>query len=971
MLMSSPQAFLARPFIDTETPVTTDRRVLNTLLDNLDGMVYRCRPDDQWTMEFVSDGCIRLTGYQPDDLLFNNHVSYESITHPEDRHWVGARIRSAVTARERYELEYRIIDAVGYERWVVERGAAVINSDGEVVALEGIISDITRLKQAEQLARDAEYRYRSLFDNALEGIFRTTIDGRYVDANPALAKIYGYDSAEELIGGVSDIRRQLYVKPERREEFMFQIQTFGVVSHFESEVYRKDGGIIWISENARTILDDNGQLLCFEGTVEDITEQKQYQLSLIEASEAAFAANKAKSAFLANVSHEIRTPMNGVIGMTELLLSTTMERTQRDYVETIRSSADALLTVINDILDFSKIEAGKLDIDYVDMNLRNHVEDIAGAMAFQAAAKNLELIVNISPDVPEWVSGDPQRIRQCLVNLAGNAIKFTHTGEIVITVCSAGQRDGRVVTLFEVCDTGIGISKESVSTLFEPFVQADSSTTRHFGGTGLGLSIVRRLVEMMGGEVGVASEPGKGSNFWFTLPLATVAVSGTLPCLNPLPSGRHILVVDDSKTNQCVLTGHLQHLGCTVQVASNGAQALQLMNEAANNGQPFDIALIDMQMPHMDGASLGERINAQAALAQTRLVILTSMDRQGDLQRFTTLGFAGYLTKPIRAGELYACVERVLTGVAQDWQSRSKPLITRGSLKEAAANQRFVGRVLVVEDNHVNQLVAKNFLERHGCVVVLANNGAEGVKAYEQGRFDLVFMDMQMPVMDGLIATRKIRDFEGWRPRTPIVALTANAMADQAERCIAAGMDGFLTKPLDSGRLREVLQQYLQRDDDASAGNTPVTTVEQKSSPNNFAVEPDTSRNSALMDWPRFDAMLAGDHEFAQHLLEVFISSAAQILTELRASTHAADRTQLQRAAHKLKGASANICADELREHCESLELAVAETDTTSMAVNEHIDRIAASNARTKLEMQRYVAALSSRRQQTSPRGEC
>ena len=953
--MSSHHFFSARPDGDTDLPEVPGGRVFNTLLDNLDGMVYRCRDDGDWTMEFVSDGCMRLTGYQPSDLLFNNRISYESLTHPEDRRRVRATIHSAVAVRQRYEIEYRIITSTGEQRWVLERGAAVLNAAGRVVALEGIVSDITRLKHAEQHAREAEYRYRSLFDNALEGIFRTTVDGQYIDANPALAKIYGFRSADELINAVQDIRRQLYVKPERREEFLFQIRTYGIVSRFESEVYRKDGKVIWISENARAILGVNGQIACFEGTVEEITEQKQYQQSLIEASEAASAANKAKSAFLANVSHEIRTPMNGVIGMTELLLSTKMERTQRDYVETIRSSADALLTVINDILDFSKIEAGKLDIDYVEMDLRSHVEDIASMMAFQAAAKNLELIVNISPEVPERVLGDPQRIRQCLVNLAGNAIKFTRSGEIVITVCTAGRRDGRVVTLFEVRDTGIGISEDSIQSLFEPFVQADSSTTRHFGGTGLGLSIVRRLVQMMGGEVGVNSEPGKGSTFWFTLPFETVEVTGVQPNLQVLPRDRRILVVDDNQTNRRVVSGHLQHVGYTVEQASSGAEALQVLAAAADAGWAFDVVLVDLQMPGMDGASLGERINSNVCLSQARLVMLTSMDRQGDLQRFTELGFAAYLSKPVRARELLTCVERVLACEAHEWHSQNQRLITRGALKEADANQRYIGHVLVVEDNQVNQMVARSFLERHGCTVTLADNGAEGVKAYEGGRFDLVLMDMQMPVMDGLTATRRIRDFEGWRPRTPIVALTANAMTGQAERCIAAGMDGFLTKPLESARLREVLNQYLQRDDANAVTGMMHRLIEPP-----VDAEAETSAGAHAqtrhMDWPRFEAMVAGETGFARELVEVFMASAMQTLDEIHAAAQAQDRLQLQRAAHKLKGASANLCADALAGVCQRLEAGAGAEGQGASGMSELLQEVTRVYQVTVQELQSRLA---------------
>ncbi|MGC3982325.1 MAG: PAS domain S-box protein [Steroidobacteraceae bacterium] len=429
--MASHPAFITRPRA-TEISGEQGEQLFNTLLDNLDGMVYRCRDDGEWTMEFVSDGCTRLTGYQPSDLLFNNRISYEAITHPEDRERVRSIIRTAITARQRYELEYRIVDAVGYERWVLERGAAVLDRSGRVLALEGIISDITRLKRAEQSAREAEHRYRSLFDNALEGIFRTTVDGRYIDANPALARIYGYESPDELMNGLRDIRKQLYVDPQRRAEFMYQIQTYGLVSHFESEVYRKDGQVIWISENARVILNEQGQVQCYEGTVEDITEQKHYQQSLIEASEAASAANKAKSAFLANVSHEIRTPMNGIIGMTGLLLDTKMERTQRDYVETIRSSADSLA-------DGNQRHSGFLQDRSRQAGYRLHRHGSAWQCrghrqhdGLPGGGEESGIDRQHHPEVPNRVIGDPQRIRQCLINLVGNAIKFTRTGEIVL-----------------------------------------------------------------------------------------------------------------------------------------------------------------------------------------------------------------------------------------------------------------------------------------------------------------------------------------------------------------------------------------------------------------------------------------------------------------------------------------------------------------------------------------------------------
>jgi len=651
--------------------------------------------------------------------------------------------------------------------------------------------------------------------------------------------------------------------------------------------------------------------------LQDRERQVKAQRALREAKEAAEAANRAKSEFLAVMSHEIRTPLNGVLGMAELLLGTPLNAQQQRFANTILGSGRTLLAIINDILDFSKIEAGRLELEVIPFDLWELMEDTAALLAGRAHEKGLDLISDLPLILPVPVQGDPARLRQILMNLVGNAIKFTQQGEVLIRLRILDQDAVTPRLRFEIQDTGIGISPEAQARIFNAFTQADGSTTRRYGGTGLGLAISRQLVRLMGGEIGVESVPGAGARFWFTLPL-----SGPIVSVRPLWSGQvdsqsvRILIVDDNATNREILRRQTMAWGLASDEAENGPQALTLLNEATRTGKPYDLALVDLQMPGMNGLEFARHIRADSTLAEIKLVLLSSDEGNTPAEVAVQAGIQGLLYKPVRQAELYHTLDRLLNRTVKRVSER---------LASPPPPNRFAGRILVAEDNPVNQEMALAMLELLGCQIEVAANGREAVESVTRNSYDLILMDCQMPVLDGFAATAAIRRWEETenRPRLPIVALTANVIKGFQEQCLEAGMDDYLSKPFGQEQLIAKLDRWLPKIKDEKLRSVPPPLAPSPPVPATLNVEI-TAPATSLLDERALAQIRAlqqpGTPDLLSKIIGLYLNNSLKLLQRIRDGVADADPEILRQAAHSLKSSSANLGAIELAAVCKEME---------------------------------------------------
>ncbi len=869
------------------------------------------------------EGLYEAVGLRKDGTRFDIEIHGTASTYRGRPVRVSA-IRD-ITERKRAEKEIKNLNET-LEQRVEERTAQLQEA-------------ITELRENEQRLRQSEERYELVLEGSNDGFFDWDIPGGEIFWNERLFEIAGLsrETFTPTLDGFFEL-----VHPEDREEYGRRLNDY--LAHggdFEEEfrLRHSSGEYRYCLVRAMAQRDERGIAYRLAGPLRDITERKRaeeeirdlnttlerrveertaqlestvYDLEIARVE--AESASRAKSDFLANMSHEIRTPMNGVIGMTDLLMDTPLDAEQRDYAQTVKLSGENLLVIINDILDFSKIEAGKMRIETIDFDLRTAVEDVVVLLAERAQEKGLEIASLIEYDVPTALRGDPGRIRQILTNLVGNAIKFTEEGEVTLKVEITDNLDDDAEIRFSVSDTGIGMSAEQQHTLFQSFTQADTSTTRKYGGTGLGLAISKQLVDIMGGEIDVESAPGAGSTFCFTLRLAKQSA----PAEPPRPLGDlkelRMLVVDDYETNRRILQKQLSSWGVENDVSEDVWVAIEKLRAAAKAGEPYDLAILDMQMPGMDGLELARKIKEDPTISSVRLVLLTSIGHRGEGEQSRQAGIEAYLTKPVRQSELYNVLATVMVDPPEKDPSEETRLVTRHSLRELQATSR--ARLLLAEDNEVNQKVAVRMLEKLGYRVDVAGDGAGVLEALGRADYAAVLMDVQMPEMDGYDTTAEIRERERNEPgdrHLPIIAMTANAMEGDREKALEAGMDDYVAKPVKIRQLESALERWVLRD-----ASEPEQTDPNSGGYVHLGADVDVLDPGVLESLSELQQ--EGEPDILEELTGLFFEDAAAQIKALKKAVESGDAPSVYRLSHTLKGSSGNMGANRMHRICLTLE---------------------------------------------------
>ena len=764
--------------------------------------------DTHGVVSFVNASAAEQLGYQRQELLGKeahpliHYARADGSPYPIEQ----CPMRAALADGKASQINDDVLWRKDGSSLDVEYTSVPIRKQDEILGAVVVFRDVGEQRRAQE----ALQKLSRAVEQSSSSVVITDVDGTIEYVNPKFTEVTGY-SYDEAVGQTPRILKSGEQSPDFYED-MWQTITSGQEWHGEFRNRKKNGQVYWEIASISPIRDAEGRLTHFVAVRDDVTERKRYEEELRAARVTAESANRAKSDFLANMSHEIRTPMNGIIGMTELALDTELTPEQRDYLNTVKSSADALLSVINDVLDFSKIEAGKLELDPIDFALRDSLADMLNTLANRAHSKGLELAYEVMPEVPDALIGDVYRVRQIIVNLVGNAIKFTQRGEIMVGVEPTERTPEETTLHFFVQDTGIGIPPEKLEGIFQPFSQADVSTTRRYGGTGLGLAICVQLVELMEGRIWAESEAGQGSTFHFT---AVLRIGTAMPTADAQESrevleGLPVLVVDDNATNRRILEGMLGNWRMKPHSVADAGAALAALDRAANAGHPFRVVVSDVNMPDTDGFMLCENVRSNPGHRGMPFIMLTSAVRPGDVARCREVGATSHLLKPVKQSLLMNAIASAVAEQQPLALSREKP---REAKVTATTDQAL--RILLAEDNEVNQKFAVRAINKAGHSVSIANNGREAVDAWAAEQYDVVLMDVQMPEMDGLEATTKIRELEQARAsgsRTPIIAMTANAMKGDKERCLAAGMDGYVSKPVKRQTLFAEIARVLEKE---------------------------------------------------------------------------------------------------------------------------------------------------------------